>query len=101
MNHILLVAKRIRALRIRHRLTQEECADVIGMEVSFYQQLESGRKKQMWVETVHRLASAFGLEAWQLLGPELPKKTVLRKKPMPTTSQHLERRRGPYPLRAQ
>ena len=95
MNLIPFIAKRIQTLRIRHGLTQEECAEMLGMAFKFYQQLESGRKKQMMLRTVERLAAVFGLEVWELLGPELPKQTTLKKKRLPTSS-HDERRRGPY-----
>ena len=98
MNLIQLIAERMRALRVSHHLTQEECAEMIGMAFKFYQQVESGRKKQIMLKTVERLAAVFGLEACDLIGRELPKQTVLKKKPLPTSS-HYERRRGPYKSR--
>ena len=66
------LAERLRQLRMRRGLTQEEFAEIAGISYKFYQQIESGRKKQLWLETVERLAAGFGLEAWQLLGSELP-----------------------------
>ncbi len=81
MSLIPHIAKRIRELRLRHELTQEEFAQVTEFSFKFYQQLESGKKKQIWLETVERLAEAYGVEAWQLLAPEAPVITKLAKKP--------------------
>ncbi len=48
-----------------------------GFSYKFYQQIESGRKKQIWMKTVERLASAYNLQIWELLTPTLPSKTQL------------------------
>ncbi len=76
-----LLAQRLRELRQRHNLTQEEAAGVCAISYKFYQQIEANRKKQIWLETVERLAAGFGLAAWELLGPDLPKVTKLAKEP--------------------
>ena len=75
------LASRLRRLRQRHKLTQERFAEAIGLNYKFYQQIEAGRKKQIWLETVERLAAGFGLEAWQLLGPEEPTHTTISNLP--------------------
>jgi transcriptional regulator with XRE-family HTH domain len=72
------LASRLRRLRQRHELTQEQFAEAIGLSYKFYQQIEAGRKKQIWLETVERLAAGFGLEAWQLLAPDEPAHTTVR-----------------------
>lgn len=72
------LASRLRRLRQHHELTQEQFAETIGLSYKFYQQIEAGRKKQIWLETVERLAAGFGLEAWQLLAPDEPKQTTVR-----------------------
>lgn len=69
---VKLLGQRLRELRQRHHLTQEEFAELAGLNYKFYQQVEAGRKKQLWLETVDRLAAGFGLEAWQLISPSLP-----------------------------
>jgi transcriptional regulator with XRE-family HTH domain len=71
------VSVRLRLLRQRHGVTQEEFAELAGVSYKFYQQIEAGRKKQIWLETVERLAAGFGLEAWQLLAPAVPAHTHL------------------------
>lgn len=41
-----------------------------GFNLKFYQQIEAGHKKQIWVETVERLAEAYGLALWEFLSPD-------------------------------
>ena len=76
-----LLAQRLRELRQRHGMTQEEAAGVCGISYKFYQQIEANRKKQIWLETIERLAAGYSLAAWELLGPDLPKVTKLAKEP--------------------
>ena len=76
-----LLALRLRELRQRHDLTQEESAGVCGISYKFYQQIEANRKKQIWLETIERLAAGYSLAAWELLSPITPKKTKLAKEP--------------------
>lgn len=71
-------------LRTQNGLTQEEFGVIAGFSQKHYQQIESGNKKQIWLETVERLAAAYGLEAWELLSPKYPGKTKLAKKPSPS-----------------
>ena len=96
MSLMPLIAKRLRELRQRHAITQQEFADLAGMGFKFYQLLESGRKKQIWLETVERAAKVYGLEAWELIGPELPKHTQIREKIVASSVHYKRRRRGPY-----
>ena len=69
---IPLLSQRLLALRKRYELTQEAFAERTGFDYKFYQAIESGRKKQVWLETVERLADAYGLAVWELLGPDEP-----------------------------
>ncbi len=71
---------RLKELRVKHDLTQEEFGAISGFSQKHYQQIESGNKKQIWLETVERLAAAYSLEAWQILAPTFPSKTKLVKK---------------------
>ena len=95
MSLVPLIACRLRELRQLHGLTQQEFAEVAGVGFKFYQQLESGRKKQIWLETVERIAAPYGLEAWQFIAPSLPKNTRFERK-INQSSVHYLRRRGPY-----
>jgi transcriptional regulator with XRE-family HTH domain len=81
MSTLTDLSKRLRQLRRRHGLTQEQFAEIAGISYKFFQQIESGRKKQIWLDTVERLASGFGLEAWQLLAPDEPPLTIVASAP--------------------
>lgn len=88
---ILQLAQNLRYLRLRADLTQEQMAEITGFEFKFYQKLEGGRKPQIKVETVERLARPFVLEAWQLLAPA----AVLRRAKAKTPTPRMRSLRGP------
>jgi transcriptional regulator with XRE-family HTH domain len=88
MSILPVLSSRLRRLRQRHALTQEAFAEVAGLSYKFYQQIEAGRKKQVWLETVERLAAAYGLEAWQLLAPDDPSHTVISPAASAKSAQH-------------
>ena len=96
MELLPLISSRLKELRLRHGLTQEETAEICGLGHKFYQRIESGKKKQIWLETVERLAATFGLEVWELLGPKLPKRTKLSGGVVPSNIHYQRHRRGPY-----
>lgn len=73
------VRRRLRELRLRHNLTQQELAEIADFSQNFLQQIESGRKKEIWLSTVERLAAAFSLEAHEFLAPKCPEKSRLRR----------------------
>jgi len=81
MTTIKKLGKRLKELRNQYGLTQEEFGQIAGFSQKYYQQIESGNKKQIWLETVERLAAAYNLEAWQLLSPDFPTNTQLAKPP--------------------
>lgn len=70
--------QRLRQLREKHGLSQEEFAALSGFDYKFYQYVESPRKKQIWLETVDRIAAAYGMELWQLLHPNYRRYSSLR-----------------------
>lgn len=82
---ILRLAENLRYLRLRADFTQEQMAEIAGFEFKFYQKLEGGKKPQIKVETVERLAKPFGLEAWQLLAPSTVLKRIKIRFPTPRT----------------
>ncbi len=69
LTHLLT---RLRELREAHGLTQEAFAERSGISYKYYQAVEAGRKRELRLSTLERLASAYGLEVWQLLAPDLP-----------------------------
>ena len=60
---------RLKALRVARGLTQEEFAEQSGISYKYYQAVEAGRKVDLRLSTLDRLAKAHGLEAWQLILP--------------------------------
>jgi len=65
-----LLLKRLKTLRKRHGLTQERFAELSGISYKYYQQIEVGRKPDLRLSTLERLAQTYGLEVWQLLSPD-------------------------------
>jgi transcriptional regulator with XRE-family HTH domain len=63
---------RLKQLRQVHGLTQEAFAEKAGISYKYYQAVEAGRKRELRLSTLERLASAYGLEVYQLLAPQLP-----------------------------
>ena len=60
---------RLKALRVARGLTQEQFAEQSGISYKYYQAVEAGRKRDLRLSTLDRLAKAHGLETWQLLLP--------------------------------
>jgi transcriptional regulator with XRE-family HTH domain len=60
---------RIRHLREQRGQTQEEFAEHAQISYKYYQTIEAGRRVDLRVSTLERLANAHGLELWELLLP--------------------------------
>ena len=60
---------RLKALRVEQGWTQEKFAEVAGMSYKYYQAVEAGRKRDLRLSTLERLASGHSLEVWQLITP--------------------------------
>lgn len=60
---------RLKALRVARGLTQEQFAEESGISYKYYQAVEAGRKRDLRLSTLDRLAKAHGLETWELLLP--------------------------------
>ena len=69
--------ERLRALREHHGLTQEEFAEISGMSYKHYQAVEAGRKPDLRLSTLERLAGAYGIEVAELLGNRSPKTKII------------------------
>jgi len=59
--------KRLRDLRKRAGLTQEKFAEKAKMTYKYYQQIESGRKRDLRLSTLERLARAHDITLSALL----------------------------------
>ena len=62
---------RLKELRRLRNLTQEAFAERAGMSYKHYQALEAGRKPDLRLSTLERLAKAHGLEVYDLFSPRL------------------------------
>ena len=65
--------RRLRELRDAHGLTQEAFAELAGMNYKYYQAVEAGRKRELRLSTLEKLAAPYGIEVWELLAPQMPK----------------------------
>jgi transcriptional regulator with XRE-family HTH domain len=70
---------RLRELRKRHKLTQEQFSELSGISYKYYQALEAGRKREVRLSTLERVAQAYGIEVYQLLSSEAPRTRLTRK----------------------
>lgn len=82
LKHLL---NRLRALRKAHGLTQEAFAEISGITYKYYQQIERGRKPDLRLSTLERLAKAYGIEVHQLLALRLPKTKLVKKRSLKRT----------------
>lgn len=60
---------RLKALREERGWTQEKFAEHAGMAYKYYQAVEAGRKRELRLSTLERLARGHEMEVWQLLTP--------------------------------
>jgi transcriptional regulator with XRE-family HTH domain len=71
--------KRLRELRKLHELTQEQFSEVSQISYKYYQALEAGRKSEVRLSTVERVARVYGLEVHELLAPVTPQSRLTRR----------------------
>ena len=65
-----------------------------GISYKYYQAVEEGRKGDLRLSTLERLADAYGLQVFELLSPQLP---IPRMKPEPKAKK--KRRSGGAPAK--
>lgn len=68
---IEFIATRLRELRKRHKLTQEQVAALLGTDVKWYQRIEWSAK-DVRASTIDRVAKVFGVTAVEFLAEEIP-----------------------------
>ena len=69
------IAARLRELRRKHELTQEQMALMLHTDIKWYQRIESGLK-DIKASTIERFAAVFGVSAVQFLGEQMPETKV-------------------------
>lgn len=55
--------------RKRQGITQQELAELAGLEYKYVQKIESGRWPGLQLRTIEILAKALKLESWELISP--------------------------------
>lgn len=83
---------RLRELRKRHSLSQEQCSELAGIGYKYYQMVEGGRRIDMRLSTLQKLAAGYGIQVHELLAPEMPETYIPRVIP--------SKRRGRPPAKA-
>ena len=63
----LKFARRLKALRKRLHLTQEQMAERLGMDNRYYQRLESNKPGAVKIDTIGKIAKALNLTPSKLL----------------------------------
>jgi len=63
---------RLRELRKRHSLSQEQCSELAGISYKYYQLIEMGRRIDMRLSTLQKLGRAYGIQVHELLAPGMP-----------------------------
>jgi transcriptional regulator with XRE-family HTH domain len=86
------IAARLRELRQKHELTQEQMALLLGTDLKWYQRVE-WRKKDVRASTIERLAAVFGITSLEFLGKELPKTKVASRPPGAPHKQRIRSKR--------
>ncbi len=84
---------RVRELREARGLSQEAFAEKAGLTYKYYQHVEAGRKRDIRMSTVEKLAKACGLELWQLLQLDNAPLAVGEDPPAPEAVNPAKRRR--------
>lgn len=62
---------RVKELREARGLSQEAFAEKAGLGYKYYQHVESGRRRDIRLSTLEKLAKACGLKLWELLNFEI------------------------------
>lgn len=88
--HLLV---RVKQLREGLSLTQEAFAEKAGLGYKYYQSVEAGRKRDIRLSTLEKLAGACGLELWELLNFEASPSVLTEDPPKTADSRPARRRR--------
>ena len=90
---------RVKELREARGLSQEAVAEKAGLGYKYYQHVESGRRRDIRLSTIEKLAKACGLELWELLNLDATP-VALIKDPAKTESRITPRRAARQSLKS-
>jgi transcriptional regulator with XRE-family HTH domain len=85
---------RLRELRKLHGITQEQFSETTHFSYKFYQLIEIGRKCDLRLSSLERLARAYGIEVHELLAPEMPKTTFPKRQEVSGSKNGLRKKAG-------
>jgi transcriptional regulator with XRE-family HTH domain len=68
VNELRRLGKKLAQCRTGADLTQEKAAELAGITLRFYQDLEAGRKAPSYL-TLRRLAGAYRVKSWDQMIP--------------------------------
>lgn len=72
---------RVKELREARGLSQEAFAEKAGLGYKYYQHVESGRRRDLRLSTLEKLAVACGLKLWELLNLDVSPLTLAQDPP--------------------
>lgn len=78
-----VLAKRLYSLRSQHGLTQESFAEKAGISYKYYQAIEEGRRVDLRLSTLTRLAEAHHITISELIGETPVASTPVRYRSAP------------------
>lgn len=84
---------RVRELREARGLSQEAFAEKAGLTYKYYQHVEAGRKRDLRISTVEKLAKACSMELYDLLNFDVEPLAVGEGSPRDTAGKRARRQR--------
>ena len=63
----LQLAGQLKKLRKKYKLTQEQMSEKIGMDIRYYQRLESAKPNAVKIDTIDKISKALKISASKLL----------------------------------
>jgi len=81
---------RLRELRKRHSISQEQCSELAGISYKYYQMIEGGRRIDLRLSTLQKLATGYGIQVHELLAQKCLK--LKSRRPFPQTPGQTLRR---------
>ena len=88
MSILEFIAGRLRELRRKHDLTQEQVATLLQADMRWYQRVEL-KEKDIRASTIDRLAAIYGVTSVEFLAEKLPETKVVTR---PASAPHKPRK---------
>ena len=72
-NAELFLQKRLKQLRKKAAYTQSDVAEKAGISQIYYQSIEAGRRYNVSLEVIEKIAMVYGLSIHELFAPTMPR----------------------------